>query len=108
MDFGSGYDLILLPNFLHHFDPSAIVKLLRRVRASLAQGGQVATVEFVPNDDRVSPPAAAAFSLTMLVHTDGGDAYTFKELEGMFRDAGFRESRLIELPAPQPLILSTV
>ena len=52
--------------------------------------------------------APAIFSLTMLVHTDGGDAYTFKELDGMFREAGFSASRLIELPAPQPLILTTV
>jgi hypothetical protein len=109
VDFGTGYDLILLPNFLHHFDPPTNVKLLNKVRAALAPGGQVATVEFVPNDDRVSPPAAAAFSLTMLVHTDGGDAYTFKELDRMFREAGFGESRLVELPhSPQPLILTTV
>jgi hypothetical protein len=109
VDFGTGYDLILLPNFLHHFDPPTNVKLLKKVRAALVPGGQVATVEFVPNDDRVSPPAAAVFSLTMLVHTDGGDAYTFKELDRMFREAGFGKSRLIEIPpAPQPLILTTV
>ena len=52
----------------------------------------MATVEFVPNDDRVSPPQAAAFSLIMLGSTEGGDAYTFKELDAMFRDAGFGES----------------
>lgn len=108
VDFGTGYDLILLPNFLHHFDLPTNVKLLKKVRAALVPGGQVATIEFVPNDDRVSPPAAAIFSLTMLVHTDGGDAYTFKELDRMFREAGFGASRLIELPAPQPLILTTV
>ncbi len=46
-------------------------------------------LEFVPNEDRVSPPMAASFSLTMLASTPSGDAYTFRELEAMYREAGF-------------------
>lgn len=105
VDFGTGYDLILLPNFLHHFDHATNVKLLKRVRAALKPGGRVATVEFVPNDDRISPPQAAAFSLMMLGSTMGGDAYTFKELDAMFRDAGFGESAEQPL-GPQTLVLT--
>jgi len=105
VDLGSGYDLVLLPNFLHHFDPATNVKLLQRVRAALKPEGRVATVEFVPNDDRISPSSAAAFSLMMLGSTEGGDAYTFKELDAMFRDAGFGESTAQEL-MPETLILT--
>ena len=105
VDMGSGYDLVLLPNFLHHFDHATNVKLLKRVRAALKPGGRLATVEFVPNDDRISPPTAAAFSMMMLGSTAGGDAYTFKELDAMFRDAGFGESAAQEL-GPQTLILT--
>ena len=100
-----GYDLILLPNFLHHFDHATNVKLLKKVRAALKPGGRVATVEFVPNDDRITPPMAAAFSMMMLGSTEGGDAYTFKELDAMFRDAGFGESAAQPL-GPQTLILT--
>jgi len=105
VDLGSGYDLVLLPNILHHFDHAANVKLLKRVRAALKPGGRAATVEFVPNDDRVSPPHAAAFSMMMLGSTGGGDAYTFKELDAMFRDAGFGESTAQPL-GPETLILT--
>jgi ubiquinone/menaquinone biosynthesis C-methylase UbiE len=106
-DLGSGYDLILLPNFLHHFDHPTNVTLLKRVRAALKPGGRVATVEFVPNDDRVSPPMPAAFSMMMLGSTTAGDAYTFKELAAMFRDAGFSRSAQQELPpSPQTLVLT--
>ena len=105
VDLGTGYDLILLPNFLHHFDHATNVKLLQRVRAALKPGGRLATVEFVPNDDRVSPPAAAAFSMMMLGSTEGGDAYTFTELDAMFRDAGFGASEAQPL-GPQTLILT--
>ncbi len=105
VDLGSGYDLVLLPNFLHHFDHATNVKLLKRVRTALKPGGRVATVEFVPNEDRISPPMAASFSLMMLGSTEGGDAYTFKELDAMFRDAGFGESTAQEL-GPETLILT--
>jgi SAM-dependent methyltransferase len=105
VDLGNGYDLVLLPNFLHHFDHATNVKLLKRVRAALKPGGRVATVEFVPNDDRISPPMPAGFSLMMLGSTEGGDAYTFKELDAMFRDAGFGDSTAQEL-GPEMLILT--
>jgi 2-polyprenyl-3-methyl-5-hydroxy-6-metoxy-1,4-benzoquinol methylase len=105
VDLGTGYDVILLPNFLHHFDHATNVKLLKRVRAALRPGGQLATVEFVPNPDRVSPPEAASFSMMMLGSTAAGDAFTLAELETMFRDAGFGASHAHPL-GPQTLILT--
>ncbi len=89
VEYGGPYDVVLLTNFLHHFDLPTCVGLLRKVHAALKSGGRAAALEFVPNEDRVSPPMAAAFSLTMLVTTASGDAYTFRELETMYHDAGY-------------------
>jgi SAM-dependent methyltransferase len=107
VDYGTGYDVVLLTNFLHHFDPPTNEKLLRKVHAALAEGGRAVTLEFVPNDDRVSPPGVAGFSLTMLASTPSGDAYTFAELDGMFKNAGFAKNEIHEIPpAIQQLIVS--
>jgi SAM-dependent methyltransferase len=89
VDFGGPYDAVLLTNFLHHFDPPTCVGLLKKVRAALRPGGRAATLEFVPNEDRISPPMAAAFSMTMLVSTASGNAYTLRELNAMYEEAGF-------------------
>jgi len=106
-DYGSGYDLVLLTNFLHHFDVPVNETLLRKVHAALKPGGRAMTAEFVPNDDRISPPQAAAFALNMLAGTDSGDAYTFAEFDQMFRNAGFKRSEKFDLlPTPQSLIVS--
>ena len=105
-DYGSGYDVVLLTNFLHHFDPPTCEKLLRKVHAALNPGGTAVTLEFVPNEDRVSPPAAAAFSLMMLGSTTAGDAYTFSELDRMFRNAGFSGSQAHALPGSEKVIVS--
>lgn len=98
VEYGTAYDIILLTNFLHHFDPSTCEALLRKVHAGLVEGGRAVILEFVPNPDRVSPPQAAAFSLMMLGGTPAGDAYTYAELETMCRNAGFARSELHELP----------
>jgi ubiquinone/menaquinone biosynthesis C-methylase UbiE len=106
-DLGSGYDAVLLTNILHHFDPPTIEKMLRRIHSALKFGGRALTLEFVPNDDRISPPTAAAFSIIMLTGTEAGDAYTFSEYDAMFRNAGFSKSTLHQLPnSPQQLVVS--
>jgi SAM-dependent methyltransferase len=89
VEYGGPYDIVLLTNFLHHFDPPTNVGLLKKVHAALKPGGRAAALEFVPNEDRVSPPMAAAFSMTMLGSTPSGDAYTIRELETMYHEAGF-------------------
>jgi 2-polyprenyl-3-methyl-5-hydroxy-6-metoxy-1,4-benzoquinol methylase len=98
VEFGEGYDLILLTNFLHHFDPPTCETLLKKVHNALADGGRAVTLEFVPNEDRISPPDAAAFSVMMLGSTPSGDAYTFSELEQMFTNAGYSRSENHDLP----------
>ena len=98
VDYGSGFDVVLLTNFLHHFDKETCETLLRKVHAALADGGRAVALEFVPNDDRVTPPQAAAFAMQMLGGTPSGDAYTFKELEQMFQNASFSRSEMHELP----------
>lgn len=108
VDYGEGYDLVLLTNFLHHFDPAGCERVLKKVHRALKPGGRAVTLEFVSNEDRVSPPEAATFSLVMLVMTPSGDAYTFAEIERMCRSAGFAGSELHELPPSfARLVIST-
>jgi hypothetical protein len=105
VDWGTGYDLVLLTNFLHHFDVETCVALLGRARASLAQGGRVMATDMVPNPDRVSPPFPAMFAFVMLASTPRGDAYTEQDYLDMGRAAGFARTSVAGLPpTPQSLI----
>jgi SAM-dependent methyltransferase len=105
VDFGDGYDVALVTNFLHHFDGATCTAFLRKVHTALKPGGRVVVLEFVPNPDRVSPPFPARFSLTMLAETPGGDAYTFDELRRQLEDAGFSNVTAHGLPTPQMVLL---
>ncbi len=42
----------------------------------------------------------------MLVHTDEGATFSFEEISEWLRDAGFSNMRLLDVPAPSPLILA--
>jgi 2-polyprenyl-3-methyl-5-hydroxy-6-metoxy-1,4-benzoquinol methylase len=107
VDYGEGYDVVLITNFIHHFDPPTNEAFLRKAHAALKPGGRAITLEFVPNEDRVSPAGAASFSVIMLSGTEHGDAYTFSELDSMFRNAGFAGSSCHLLPTDQSIVIST-
>ena len=98
VEYGQDYDLVMITNFLHHFDVPTCEKLLAKVRAALKPGGRAVILEFVPNEDRVSPPVPAQFSLTMLAATPAGDAYTFSEHQRMLRNAGYSSVENHPLP----------
>lgn len=106
-ELGEGYDFALLTNIFHHFDPPTCEALMRRVHSALKPDGRAITLEFVPNEDRVSPPIPAAFSLNMLVGTEAGDAYTLSEYDRMFRRAGFGNTILQQVPnSPQQVMIT--
>ena len=72
--FRGPYDAVLLTNFLHHFDkPTCVVK--QGPRGALP-GEARRDAEFVPGEDRVSPPMPAAFAMTMLASTAGRRVHT--------------------------------
>jgi predicted nicotinamide N-methyase len=98
VDWGGPYDVVLLTNFLHHFDPPTCERLATKALTALGPGGRCVTLEFVPDPDRVSPPPPAGFALTMLATTAAGDAYTFAEYERVFAAAGFARSDFRPLP----------
>ena len=106
-DFGAGYDLAVVANFLHMLDSSQAVDLLTKARSALKPQGRVAIFEFVVDDSRTTPEISAVFAMIMLTATLGGDAYTFEETAAMCRRAGFAGAELHSLaPFEQRVILA--
>jgi cyclopropane fatty-acyl-phospholipid synthase-like methyltransferase len=107
VEFGGNYDVVLITNFHHHFSPPTIETLMRKVHGALKPEGLAVTLEFVPNDDRVTPPDSASFSLMMLGTTEEGDAYTFADYQTMYQNAGFAHNELHRLEnSPESVIVS--
>jgi len=101
------FDCILITNYLHHYDLATCESLLKKLRGCLRPDGVVLTLDFVPDENRISPPTPVMFALTMLMTTDSGDAYTFSEYQRMFESAGFPSNEQVDVPqSPSHLIIS--
>ncbi len=87
---GGPYDFVWISQILHAYSERDCRRLLRRVRAALRPGGRAAVQEFLLSEGKTSPPGPAFFSVHMVAVTEGGRAYTAKEVAGMLRSAGFR------------------
>jgi hypothetical protein len=106
-DFGSGHQICTVGHILHSEGRDRSQALLKKIFAALAPGGTIAVQEFVLNDDRTGPTTPLIFAVNMLVNTTVGDAFTFPEMAGWLKEAGFVNPRQVDVPSVSPLILAT-
>jgi 2-polyprenyl-3-methyl-5-hydroxy-6-metoxy-1,4-benzoquinol methylase len=107
VDFGTGYQVATLGHILHSEGEARSRALLAKTAAALAPGGTIAIAEWLVDADRTGPPMGLIFAANMLVNTDDGDTYSFEEIAGWLKAAGFVEPRTLEVPGPAPLVLAT-
>jgi cyclopropane fatty-acyl-phospholipid synthase-like methyltransferase len=105
-DFGSGHHLTTIGHILHSEGPDRSRRLLKKCFKALRPGGKIAIQEFVPNNNRTGPASALIFAVNMLVNTAAGDTFTFAEMSTWLREAGFKNPRLLDVPAVSPLVLA--
>jgi SAM-dependent methyltransferase len=84
-----GADLALLSAIIHQNSPERNVELFKKVHRALVPGGRLIIRDHIMNEERTEPAAGAMFAINMLVCTDGGDCYTFAEVEEGLLEAGF-------------------
>ena len=96
---GGPYDFVWISQILHAFSRADCVKLLRRARSALVPGGRVAVQEFLLAEGKTSPPGPVFFSVHMVAVTEGGRAYTAREIAAMMKTVGFRK---ISADPPDP------
>ena len=81
---------------IHSNSADENLALFRNVWAALVPGGRVVIRDHVMSEDRTAPRAGALFAINMLVATDAGGTYTFREIAAGLAAAGFRDARLIQ------------
>jgi 3-hydroxy-5-methyl-1-naphthoate 3-O-methyltransferase len=104
--FGSGHNIATLGHILHTEGATRSQALLKKTFAALAPGGIIAIADFLVNEDRTGPPLSLIFAVNMLVHTEEGDTFSFGEIGGWLREAGFENPRPLDNPGPSPVILA--
>lgn len=87
-DWPEGFDALFFSNVFHDWSFETCEELAAKAYAALPRGGCVMLHEQLLGDDKGGPTTVAAFSLLMLSSTKG-QQFTFEELSGLLRQAGF-------------------
>jgi acetylserotonin N-methyltransferase len=86
----TGYDAIFFSNVWHDWNFRTCEWLARRAYDVLPRGGRIMLHEMLLDDGGTGPATTAAFSMLMLLATQG-QQFTFGELKGLLETAGFRD-----------------
>ncbi len=105
VEWGDGFDCVILANFLHHFPRGVAVEFLKRVRGSMVEGGKLVVVALAPGETRVRPSAPGWFAVMVLATTAEGEAYTLEEYDSMLEEAGFGVAERWTAPASARTVL---
>lgn len=87
--FGNNYQTVLYSNILHIYNAAQNQTLFKKIHESLAPGGRLIVVDFLLKESRTEPLPAAMFALTMLLYTDTGKVYTWRETSELLKKTGF-------------------
>lgn len=105
---GDGYDSVFLFAVIHQEVPSTTLKMFKKARACLNDGGKLILSTFVLDDSKTSPPFSVMFGLELLVVTKNGYVYTAKEIIDLLSQAGFASSKIVDnSTGPATFIIAT-
>jgi len=104
------YDAIFLSHILHAESPERCQLMIQKAVRALNPGGKILIQEFVMNDNKDGPLFPALFALNMLIGTDGGTAYSQKEIAVLLKAAGVNKIRHLPfiMPNGASVICATV
>lgn len=94
------YDVVFLSNIVHGENFTKNQRLIGQLAGNLKPAGRVVIKDHILDDSHTTPPVGAIFSLLMLLTTDGGRCYSFREISTWLESAGLRQVCQVDLPPP--------
>jgi len=89
-----GADLAWVSAIVHQNSRVENRAMFAKIRQALAPGGRIAIRDILMDENRTTPVMGALFAVNMLVGTEGGGTFTFRELRGDLTAAGFGDVQL--------------
>jgi SAM-dependent methyltransferase len=101
----AAYDIVLLANICHLFDPTHNRVLLRRLRATLRPGGLLAIIDVVPSPNPAAQRWISLYALDLRLRTSQGAVHPLAAYETWTSNAGFGPLQVEPLAAAPSLCL---
>ena len=101
-----GHDVVLIANVMHLFSADHNIDLLRRTRASVANGARLLLADFWTDPTHTEPAFAALMAGEFLVITGEGDVYSAQDVKDWLDQTGWRVIDRKPLAGPMSLIIA--
>ncbi|WKN31956.1 methyltransferase [Porifericola rhodea] len=93
-------DVITMGNILHSFDMETKRMLIRKAYEALPEGGCLAVIEMILDNERKENTFGLLMSLNMLIESDSGFNYTQDQFKQWTSEAGFNRVEFFPLGGP--------
>jgi 2-polyprenyl-3-methyl-5-hydroxy-6-metoxy-1,4-benzoquinol methylase len=93
-DLGTGWDVVLLSNILHHFTPDDVRAIIGRAHGALGAGGTVAVWE-LERPSRAKRPSEGDGVALFFRLTSSAAAYSGEEYQQWMKEAGFDHVKIV-------------
>ncbi len=103
-----GHDLAWVSAIVHQNSRAQNRAMFRKIYAALVPGGRILIRDVVLEPSRTRPVHGALFAVNMLVGTQGGSTFTFRELAEDLRTAGFGGVRYLRRGEAMDTVIEAV
>ncbi len=102
----TGYDVFLVANLVHYWDPEENRTLLQRIRSAADPGSRLLLADFWTNATHTEPLYAALMAGEFAAHIRHGDVYSVDEIRDWLAQTGWRFVEHVSLAGPQSVIVA--
>jgi SAM-dependent methyltransferase len=103
----AAYDLVIVGNLCHLFDPSTNRRLLARLSRTLRPGGTLAILDVLPDSRGTDRRWLALYALGLHARTTSGQVHSYAAYREWLTEIPLVSQRRIDLPTTPPLSLLT-
>ncbi len=107
-DLGTGYDLILLANVLHMYDPESAKSLVLKAFNALDSKGRLVIHGFCTDKTGTQPIEDVLFSINIGLLTPGGRAHSVQEKSRWIEELGMKDIRHFRVDAIPTGVITAV
>jgi len=107
IDFNKGYDLILISNMIHYYSLDEVKKLIEKSYNALNEQGKLIVKDYMLDESRIYPKESALYAVGMLLSTEKGDCYSYRQIAPILNDVGFDDLEYEEISHLSKMIVAT-
>lgn len=108
VELDNNYDCVFIFQVLHALNEKTRNLAVKKAYNALNRGGKIYIHEFFLNEKKTFPRENVIFRLNMLIHANGGDNLSVKEIKNLLESAGFSIKKEFIFKKPATVLIEGI